>query len=335
MPMHLVYTDVEKCIPGREPGTCESDLNYEPVDGCTKVSWMSVVGEEYLVLLSEPDNYVFGGSVLLEVWKNDLCENAYNSVFPPWPRQSYFGSLDKANVDTSVPACGEASIPQETGVLYKVEGNGEAIIADTCTGTFINTQISVFRGDCARLECVVGNDDACGESGKQSAVTWSSEAGESYYILVHGNNTSAGQFSLNIETLLDSNEICENAEPLLVDPAGVELIVTVPLASPTVDPGLPDCGFYYLLSPDPFRGVWYSLVGTGLPYTIAIYSGTNAYLQVFDNTCEDLKCNGFPAGYEESITWETELDKPYLVYVFYPENGNAGDAEMGVSITSR
>ena len=58
--------------------------------------------------------------------------------------------------------------------------NGKALTVSTCGTSDLDTQISVFRGSCDSLECVDGNDQACGD---QSSVSWFSEPGELYIIL--------------------------------------------------------------------------------------------------------------------------------------------------------
>lgn len=72
------------------------------------------------------------------------------------------------------------------------------LTVDTCSErTTFDTKLSLFRGrTCDGLECVAGNDDACG---LQSSITWESEIGVFYWILLHGWNTyGVGRFGLTV-----------------------------------------------------------------------------------------------------------------------------------------
>jgi hypothetical protein len=79
--------------------------------------------------------------------------------------------------------------------LFVQQGSGAALTVDTCRETNFDTKISVYTGSsCDALECVAGNDDACG---LQSSITWNSEIGRRYWILVHGWKTyGIGNFGL-------------------------------------------------------------------------------------------------------------------------------------------
>ncbi|MCK7591764.1 T9SS type A sorting domain-containing protein [Subsaxibacter sp. CAU 1640] len=95
------------------------------------------------------------------------------------------------------------SLNTAPGRFYKVEGTGSDITVNTC-GSSYDTKLGIFRGDCAGLICVAGNDDApssayCGGSfTTQSSVTFSSQAGTVYYIYVTGYSSNAGNFVLNV-----------------------------------------------------------------------------------------------------------------------------------------
>jgi len=91
------------------------------------------------------------------------------------------------------------------GVWYKVEGTGNTMTASTCndsnpaTGsTNYDTKINVYCLDCAAPKCVDGNDDGGGCSGFSSWVSWPSQAGAEYKILVQGFAGDTGDFNLAI-----------------------------------------------------------------------------------------------------------------------------------------
>jgi len=78
-----------------------------------------------------------------------------------------------------------------------VQGTGERLYADTCSDqTDFDTKLSIFSGRCDELVCVNGNDDACG---LQSSISWDSELGEFYWILLHGFDTyGVGNYGFSV-----------------------------------------------------------------------------------------------------------------------------------------
>ena len=77
--------------------------------------------------------------------------------------------------------CGSAGSTTSAGLWYSVTGTGGQLTASLCNLAGYDTQLSVWRGSCSSLVCVVGNDDTCGLS---SRVTWTSVSGLTYYIFV-------------------------------------------------------------------------------------------------------------------------------------------------------
>uniref|UniRef100_A0A7R9ZRI7 Uncharacterized protein n=1 Tax=Craspedostauros australis TaxID=1486917 RepID=A0A7R9ZRI7_9STRA len=144
----------------------------------------------------------------------------------------------------AMPSCGTATPQSTVGAWYTVHGNGEEAIALTCGLTSIDTQISVFVHDTPwedqldilhhqlstgqlldqdtltsfidSLQCVDGNDDSC--SSTQSQVSWSTEVGKLYFVLVHGhvedtNHTEPFEISFfdgSPQNVLDG-DFCVNA----------------------------------------------------------------------------------------------------------------------------
>lgn len=119
----------------------------------------------------------------------------------------------------------EASV----GVWYKFAGNGETITLNTCTGDkydFQDTSLGVYTGSCSTgLVCLAGNEDAgitgeCGDSGFLARLSFNSESGVDYFILVDGYSDGKGEFDLVItsEPTLPppANDNCEEAETLTV-----------------------------------------------------------------------------------------------------------------------
>ncbi|MCL4305339.1 hypothetical protein KJZ99_05450 [bacterium] len=138
--------------------------------------------------------------IALSIPPNDLCPNA--TVLEPFVVVS--GTTVDATPDP-VPDCGTSiSAP---GVWYLTIGTGNTMSVQTCLGATYDTKLNVYSGSCSLLECVGGNDDACG---LQSRVTWCSQAGQPYYILVQGFSGQTGNFTLMIE---DDGVTCGGGGP--------------------------------------------------------------------------------------------------------------------------
>jgi hypothetical protein len=103
----------------------------------------------------------------LRVSDNSACLNAYAITLVD-SRTLLLGSTAAAGAEDLAPQCRSASA-SVSGVWYTVVGSGLNIEASTCTGASFDTQISVFTGDCASLQCVTGNNDSCGT---QSSASW-------------------------------------------------------------------------------------------------------------------------------------------------------------------
>jgi hypothetical protein len=116
-----------------------------------------------------------------------------------------FSIVNGTTIDATfdpAPDCGTAVTAP--GVWYAVFGTGNTLTASTCLFPDYDTKLNVYTGDCSLLECVDGNDDACG---LQSEVSWCSIAGEPYYILVQGFGGQTGNFELS---LFDDGLPCTN-----------------------------------------------------------------------------------------------------------------------------
>ena len=135
---------------------------------------------------------------------NDTCDNAIAVAVG----SSTAGSTLGATPDVEVGTC--VTTTTAPGVWYSVTGTGNTMSASTCNGVSdYDTKVSVFCGDCTDLDCVNGNDDNCASpSGLLSTATWCSEAGATYYVLVHGFLSDAGNFQLDVS---DDGNPCTGA----------------------------------------------------------------------------------------------------------------------------
>ncbi len=147
--------------------------------------------------------------------ENDECADAT----PIGCGAEVTGTTEGANSD-SAPFCGTGD-GSGGGVWYVFTPESDQIVTASLCGSSFDTKIRVFTGSCDALECVGGNDDACGT---QSSVTFDSFFDVDYYILVHGFSSNQGEFVLNItcedppsctapSTLITSiTENCENGD---------------------------------------------------------------------------------------------------------------------------
>lgn len=172
---------------------------------CRNAVFRSVLGDTHRIVWTGPTAERSWYS--LELYGSDNCHNA-EPLDILGADKLVIGSTVNA-LPSIVPHC-PASRPNNThGLWYTVQGHGRALIFGTCRGTRINTQITVFTGSCDDLQCVEGNENACGE---QSWVDWLGTDGETYYLFVSQGfgSTDFGPFSLyNAEQ--PRNDICEGS----------------------------------------------------------------------------------------------------------------------------
>jgi phosphatidylethanolamine-binding protein (PEBP) family uncharacterized protein len=105
--------------------------------------------------------------------------------------QTITGSTACGATPDAVATC-VTTLNTANGLWYSFVGDGSPVTLSLC-GSSYDTKIGVFTGTCAALTCVTGNDDFCG---LQSQVTFTPNAGFTYYILVTGFGTASGAFTL-------------------------------------------------------------------------------------------------------------------------------------------
>lgn len=131
---------------------------------------------------------------------NDTCETAIAVAL----NTPTIGNNEAAQDDVT-PDCG--TVTPVGGIWYTVVGTGETMTATTCSsGTDYDTRIQVFC-DCDSLVCVGGNDDAVGGGAEcelpsgdpyKSTISWCSELGKIYYIIVGGFTGEHGTSELTV-----------------------------------------------------------------------------------------------------------------------------------------
>ncbi|MCF6306842.1 MAG: T9SS type A sorting domain-containing protein [Flavobacteriaceae bacterium] len=176
------------------------------------------IGDELLIQVFNFSIYPVNTSFCLELFTssvaNDNCENAIEvfvgDIIP--------GTTIDATIDTSSAEFCDVDITA-AGVWYYLNddsGMPSDITVTTCSGSGTadyDTKISIYTGDCsvAPLECVAGNDDACG--GEQSEVVFESDGATEFSILIHGFFYETGDFTFEITRELlsvNDNELDNN-----------------------------------------------------------------------------------------------------------------------------
>ncbi len=198
--------------------------------------------------------------------EGDFCEDALG---PLAPGSVTSGTTDGATLD-GAPFCGTSNTA--AGVWYTVEGTGNTMTASTCIGggdADYDTKISVYCPDCEVQECIGGNDDDFANCGFAftSTVSWPTQAGATYNVLVHGFGSQTGDFELAI---LDDGVPAEGANDCDGVPAGFDYCegTFVPESVPTSgslsanNSAVTDTsGFFTTAGPNP-QGLLFSLADT-------------------------------------------------------------------------
>ena len=272
--------------------------------GGTSVSWIAQEGLSYTILVEGEDSEDFS----IEIVDNDECQFAFGPILPTSAGvlMSYSTTNAESDPEVSNAPCGGAAAGGGPGVWYLVEGTGRPLTASTCSDdTTFDTQISVYGGTCGSLTCLNGNDDSCE---KASSVTWPSQQGELYYVLVQGSSLNeVGNFELTLTTDADrlDNDFCATAENLEID-------VSFAFAGSTAD-DVPVCtdqafdqgtGWTPNVAPVTSEkenlpyGIWYSVIGDGNPFGFVVGMPDEAPIVIkvltpgVSGGCGDLTCAG-------------------------------------------
>ena len=122
---------------------------------------------------------------------NDQCSGA----IPVSCNATITGSTIGSTADNEVNGCpGSDPAAINNGVWYSLLGDGSQITLDLCGSSF-DTEVHVFSGSCGNLTCVASNDDYCELA---SNLVFNTVPGITYYILVSGQGSNMGAFSMEI-----------------------------------------------------------------------------------------------------------------------------------------
>ena len=211
---------------------------------------------------------------------NDLCSNAISLPLGTVLQGTTVG----ATLDNATFCQAQNTGP---GVWYVVQGTGAPITISTCDYVNFDTKIGIYSGSCASLYCVAGNDDSPSCAFFASEVTFASQQGENYYVLVHGFGPTSGAFNVKATSsqAVAANSSCANATPITCGSVTSGTTAGGSIAS------VPTCDGVTVTS----QGVWYSFVATGGPMVIETCSPNTTFdtrLSVYDGSCGALVCRG-------------------------------------------
>lgn len=172
----------------------------------------------------------------------------------------------------------------------------------TCGATTMNTRISIFKAnpDCSNLVCVGGVDDGPGCPNGSTETKFLAQAGQLYYVAVHGNAANDGTFQLTALctpncVVPNNNDACANAVALttyLQD--GSQVLFSDDNSCAYVE-GAVSC-----TGSGPAVGNWYTF-NTGpnakhrlytVDNNVAPYTATTVNYALYSGTCSNLIATG-------------------------------------------
>ncbi|RFN58108.1 T9SS type A sorting domain-containing protein [Marixanthomonas ophiurae] len=238
---------------------------------------------------------------------NDSCENAVA-----------VSCGDVVNGETvSDSDSGGNAAPDE---FYTYTGNGtlEEVTISLCNNTDFNSVLRVYE-DCTLTNEIAMNDDSCGE---QSEVSFVSDGISTYYIMVEGFESEAGNFSLEVSCEeLPENDICSGALPISCGES-----ITGSTDDATIDVDAPVCNTD-ITAP----GLWYTFTddsGLVTDYTVSLCdSDYDTKVTVYTGDCGNLICetdNDDSCGLQSEANFQGDGNTTYyiLVHGFGTNTGN-------------
>ena len=167
-----------------------------PVDAST-LSGLNVVGFTVTDNFGRTGNGEINLNILDCPPANDLPATAIDVVIGT----PIDGTTVGAMADSGFPACITSNTAP--GVWYKFIGDGTTLSANLCASLApYDSKLTVYcaSNGITNLSCIDGNDDSevCGPNSLLSDVTFCSELGAPYFVLVHGFSGASGPFTLNV-----------------------------------------------------------------------------------------------------------------------------------------
>jgi hypothetical protein len=335
------------------------------------VQWNSRSGEHYYILahgvgsqegspfeISVSDSKADDQNFVI----NDYCKGAIGPLATDG--SVVRGSTEFATYDSDGAGTCYPTILSGDGVWYHTLGTGGMLLVYPTLGSHVEPLVSVFKGDCRKLDCVEGTHYNIDEE-ERKVLSWLSEDSETYYILVRGVGNAKGPFELSIES--------RAAEPTTTIPTpmptpkptskpttnwatGGETIEIAQLDPPANDycdsaqhiatmnsitPGTTQGATFYMddigichSHDDAGSGVWYRVIGTGEKIRLSTTESSeiSTMFSVYVGDCEELFCVGDASSNtapQQTFEWVSKENTAYYVLV-QGQIGRAGTFEIKV-----
>jgi hypothetical protein len=223
------------------------------------------------------------------------------------------GSTVASTLDGPGTSCTGGSVAADN--WYTFTGTGANVTASLCGGTDYDSKLDIYTGTCGALTSVVCNDDACG---LQSAITWPTVLGTTYYIRVHGFGGDVGNYTLTLNNG-SVNDICATAIPVTAGSVTGNTVCTG-------NDNVLTCG----TTNGTGGGLWYTYTSpTCVNVNANTCTGTDfdTKIRVFTGSCAALTCvggNDDACGAGSSVNWSADAGVTYyiLVHGFSGSQGN-------------
>ena len=183
--------------------TCTENFAVESCNDAQgeTITFLSQPNMLYYILvhgsLDAPAHGDFELSVQAPGYANENCDQSIE-LYPDGSLEVGFIGGTMTNNDTVFQGtCGSSTLAGGPLAWYTVAGYGGNMTATTCDpATTFDTQLTILSGNCSSLTCVEGNDQS--SCSNLAQVTWQTNAGEIYYLVVHGKSGSEGVFGLRL-----------------------------------------------------------------------------------------------------------------------------------------
>jgi len=307
------------CVTGNDDASCSFNGLF------SRVTWVSVVGVEYKILVhgfaSSQGNYEVSLTCLAPPGPqpNDLCANAELVT-----TGTFVGDTTGNDSDGS-SSCGSADASPSVWYRHVATEDGN-LVARTCNTSF-DTVVSIHSG----CPGAVGNELACSDDdcGTASGAVTSVLTGQEYWIRVSGKNGAAGAYTLTVTTQSLFNDFCSGAIPLMCN----EIVSGTTLTA--TPESLGTCG----TSDGSGGAVWFSFIGTGDEIEISTCQPGSNYdtkLRVYSGDCGSLVCVAGNddasctfSGLRSRVNWFSTAGVEYKILV-HGFGSSEGDFEMSL-----
>lgn len=296
---------------------------------CRKLVFRTQLGDTYRIVFQANEPV---GDFNFTLYGNDACSRA--DPIEVFDADDLLVASTVNAKASMVPACETANANNTKGLWYSTVGTGDAMIFGTCRGTKIDTMISVYRGSCeGALECVAGDDDACGT---MSWAEWLSVVNETYYIFVSSaNEANLGSFSL-YTSKRQPYDICEGAMPIQVGGVYNATTKNSTREHGTTQPdGLRDLDCYQTAeTTQRGNGIWMTLQGNDEVVTVnpQCTAGMRLTASVFSGPCTDLVCTNSSQRFAcESVSWLAQRGEQY--YLLFDTQFNTTENVFTFAVT--